>query len=76
LAYLKLQAERYQLSDRWHSYLQYQPLRPDCTPEELAAFFAEGDEPCCGMCPSKPVPFELPLPFPASAARPSRRLAA
>ena len=38
--------------------------------------FCRGGQPCCGMCPSKPIPFELPLPFPASVARPSRRLAA
>jgi uncharacterized radical SAM superfamily Fe-S cluster-containing enzyme len=76
LAYLKLQAQRYQLSDQWNSYMQYQPLRPDCTPAELATFFARQDEPCCSMCSSKPVPFELPLPFPAPVHRATRRLAA
>ena len=37
LAYLQLQAAKYELSGRWRPYLQYQPLRPDCTSEELAA---------------------------------------
>ncbi len=76
LAYLKLQAQKYQLSDKWNPYLQYQPLRPNCTPDELKTFFAAQDEPCCGMCPSQPVPFEVPLPFPAAVARATRRLAA
>ena len=76
LAYLKLQAKKYHLSDQWNPYLQYQPLRPDCTPDELNAFFAKQDEPCCSMCSSKPVPFELPLPFPFPADPATRRLAA
>ena len=76
LAYLKLQAKKYRLSERWDPYLQYQPLEPDCTPEELTAFFAREDESFCGMCPSQPVPFELPLPLPASAAQARHRLAA
>jgi uncharacterized radical SAM superfamily Fe-S cluster-containing enzyme len=76
LAYLTLQAKKYPLSDKWNSYLQYQPLRADCTPDELAAFFTKQDEPCCSMCSSKPVLFDLPLPFPAPVHRATRRLAA
>jgi glycosyltransferase involved in cell wall biosynthesis len=63
-------------AERWAPYLQYQPLGPDCTPDELTAFFAKEDEPFCGMCPSQPVPFELPWPLPASVAQTARRLAA
>lgn len=76
LAYLQLQARKYHLSDKWNPYLQYQPLPPDCTPHELKAFFARQDEPCCSMCSSKPVPLELPLPFPAPVHHSTRRLAA
>jgi len=76
LAYLRLQVKKYHLSDKWAPYLQYQPLRPDCTADELEAFFAAQDEPCCGMCSSRPIPFELPLPFPAPAPHSLRRLAA
>ena len=76
LAYLRLQAAKYDLSEQWRPYLQYQPLPPNCTSEELAAFFAKEDEPCCGMCASKPEHFELPLPWAAPAADQARRLAA
>ena len=73
LAYLQLQARKYDLSERWKPYLEYQPLTPDCTPDELSAFFERQEEPCCGMCTSKTLPLELPLPF---VARPSAKLVA
>ena len=34
LAYLPLQAEKYDLSDKWKPYLGYRPLHPDCTADE------------------------------------------
>jgi hypothetical protein len=75
LAYLKLQAAKYSLSEPWRPYLRYQPLQPDCTPDELAAFLAQEDESCCNMCASRPQPFELPCPLTAPASRQARRLA-
>ena len=48
LAYLPLQAGKYNLSDKWKPYLAYRPLPPDCTPDELKAFFARQEEPYCG----------------------------
>ena len=76
LAYLQLQARKYDLSDKWKPYLEYRPLHPDCTPDELTAFLARQDEPCCGMCSSKTLPLELPLPLAAPASHKARRLAA
>ena len=76
LAYLKLQAAKYAIPEQWKPYLHYQPLQPDCTPDELAAFLAKEDESCCGMCVSRPAPFELPLPSATPAANQTRRLAA
>lgn len=63
LAYLKLQDAKYRLSDSWQPYLHYQPLKPDCTDEQLAAFFRREEEPFCGMCPANPERFNLPVPF-------------
>jgi hypothetical protein len=76
LAYLPLQARKFHLSGQWTPYLDYRPLPPDCTSDELRQFFARQDEQHCNMCPSKPAPFELPLPLPTSASRESRRLVA
>jgi hypothetical protein len=63
LAYLKLQDDKYHLSDSWKPYLQYQPLEPDCSDEQLAEFFRREEEPSCGMCPANPVVFTLPNPL-------------
>ena len=63
LAYLKMQDAKYGLGPAWSPYLQYQPLAPDCTDAELAAFFERQDEPFCGMCPAHPQKFVLPLPL-------------
>ena len=63
LAYLKLQAAKYRLSDHWKPYLEYQPLEPGCTDEQLAEFFGREEEPACGMCPANPQKFKLPLPL-------------
>jgi hypothetical protein len=67
LAYLKLQDAKFGLSDSWKPYLQYQPLEPGCTDEELAKYFRREEEPSCGMCPANPVRFELPIPVNASS---------
>lgn len=71
LAYLKLQQAKYQLSEKWAPYLQYRPLDPGCTDEELDAFFAREEESFCGMCPARPERFELPLPIPGKLPAPA-----
>jgi len=76
LAYLRLQAAMYSLSKQWTPYLRYQPLQPECTSDELVAFLAKQEEPCCNMCASWPHPFELPLPFAAPTTCETCRVAA
>jgi Radical SAM superfamily/4Fe-4S single cluster domain len=63
LAYLQLQDRKYNLSESWNKYLDYQPLTLDATAEEINAFFNTEDIPECGMCPAKNIQFDLPLPF-------------
>jgi hypothetical protein len=69
LAYLGLQAQKYDLSSRWAPYLGYTPLAPECSDAELDGFFAREEEPVCGMCPARERPMKLPLPLPGSAAQ-------
>jgi MoaA/NifB/PqqE/SkfB family radical SAM enzyme len=64
LAYLKLQNAKYGLSDSWKPYLAYKPLESDCSDAELVQFFGREDEAVCGMCPSSPQRFAIPLPLP------------
>ena len=52
LAYLPLQAKKYNLSDKWNPYLKYQSLDVDCTDEELEEFLNREDESFCSMCPA------------------------
>jgi hypothetical protein len=54
LAYLQLQARRYELSENWSAYLAYRPLGPDCSETELADFFKREEETSCAMCPAEP----------------------
>lgn len=63
LAYLKMQHERYQLSDQWQPYLKYQPLEPSCSDAELLEFVAREEESYCGMCPARPQHLKLPIPL-------------
>lgn len=65
LAYLKLQDEKYHLSDAWRPYLAYQPLVADCTDEALAQFAARNEESYCGMCAAQPEKLTLPMPLAA-----------
>lgn len=64
LAYLGMQQAKYGLGEKWQPYLQYQPLEPGCSDEELRAFVARQEESVCGMCPAVPQPFMLPSPLP------------
>ena len=52
LAYLPMQAKKYNLSDKWNPYLKYQSLDVDCTDEELQEFLNREDESFCSMCPA------------------------
>jgi hypothetical protein len=63
LTYLKLQNEKYTLSESWNPYLQYQPLAPECSDQQMAEFFRREDESFCSMCPAEPVKFKLPIPM-------------
>lgn len=65
LAYLKMQDEKYHLSEKWSHYLQYEPLRTGCSDAELNEFFDREEESYCGMCPSRLVKFNLPIPLPS-----------
>jgi hypothetical protein len=64
LAYLPMQHAKYGLSEKWKPYLNYEPLRPGCSDEEVQAFFARQEESYCGMCPARPERFGLYLPYP------------
>jgi hypothetical protein len=63
LAYLRLQDRKFKLSEKWKPYLQYEPLRPGCTDEEIVEFFNRKAESVCGMCPSNPQGFAKPNPL-------------
>ena len=67
LAYLGLQNAKYGLSEAWKPYLDYQPLEPTCTDEELQAFLSREEEAVCNMCPADPQRLELPMPLPSLA---------
>jgi len=53
LAYLPLQKKKHGLSEKWNPYLEYQPLMPGCSDEEIIEFFNRKAEKYCAMCPSK-----------------------
>lgn len=53
IAYLGMQAEKFSLDPAWEPYLEYVPLSPDCTDEELVKFVASEEEFICNMCPAK-----------------------
>jgi hypothetical protein len=68
LAYLKLQDQKFKLSEKWKPYLNYEPLAARCTDQEIIDFFNRGAESVCAMCPSDPQKFTkrdplLPLRF-------------
>ena len=67
LAYLKMQDEKFGLSQPWSPYLAYSPLPPDCTDEALDEFLAREEEPHCAMCPATPRPFTISMPLRTAA---------
>ena len=63
LAYLPMQADKYNLSEKWDEYLNYKPLEVECTDEELENFLNKEDESFCSMCPANQVePYIKPDP--------------
>ncbi len=58
LAYLPMQAKKYNLSEKWQPYLKYVPLDSDCTDQELKEFFMRKSESYCSMCPASEDYFE------------------
>jgi MoaA/NifB/PqqE/SkfB family radical SAM enzyme len=63
LAYLRLQHEKFSLNSSWEPYLAYKPLEPDCSDEELKAFFALEEESYCRMCPGYARPIKIGNPM-------------
>ena len=67
ITYLQLQNAKYGLGETWQPYLRYRPLSPDCTSQQLEAFFGAEHEMCCSMCPAEPEHFALSSPLPRVA---------
>ena len=63
LAYLPLQAAKYNLGAEWSPYLKYRPLHPNCSNAELIAWLRLEDESYCQMCPAHPEVFSPPMPM-------------
>jgi hypothetical protein len=59
-AHLPRVAAKFLLGDKdaWAVPLSYEPLTIDASDDEIRSFFAEREEPICGMCPSKLEYFE------------------
>jgi len=55
--------KKYDLHPSWEKYLNYRPLFPTCSDEELVKFFSQKVEPHCAMCPSVHRHFEIPSPL-------------
>jgi hypothetical protein len=78
LAYLKMHKERFGLSKNWDPYLNYQPLNPDCSDQQIRDFFDRRAEPECAMCPSsyqtlaKPDPIDRKKTFIVKHLEPSK----
>lgn len=63
LAYLRMQDEKFSLGRDWDPYLAYKPLDPDCSQEDIMAFFKLKEESYCGMCPAYSRPIKKPNPM-------------
>jgi organic radical activating enzyme len=62
LAYLPMQAKKFNLSEKWDNYLKYKPLESDSTDEEVLNFFKLKWESYCSMCPAYAEPYMKPDP--------------
>lgn len=58
LAYLPTLKNKYNISSKWDKYLNYKPLEPSCSDQDIIDFFNRKAEVYCGMCPSNPEIFE------------------
>ena len=63
IAYLELQRQKFDLSEKWEPYLDYRPLSSAAGDRALLEFIGREDEGVCAMCPAKPRKFELPNPM-------------
>lgn len=63
VAYLPMQAARYNLDPAWHSYLKYNALEQSASDAQVEAFFATEEEHICSMCPSTPELFRKSYPI-------------
>ncbi len=52
IAYLPLMAKKYELSKKWDPYLKYNPLKPNCSHDDIVEFFNRKSENICRMCPA------------------------
>lgn len=52
LAYLPMQAQKYDLDKKWDPYLKYKPLEINSSDQELEEFLNREDECFCSMCPA------------------------
>jgi len=58
LAYLPMQKAKFpKLSSEWTLGLDYKPLSPDASDDEVKKWFLQEDEPQCSLCPAHPPPF-------------------
>jgi len=63
IAYLRMQCEKYGVSEHWEPYLKYKGLDINCSDEKLIEWLRKEEEPICKMCPAKPAPLQLPNPL-------------
>ncbi len=63
LAYLNLINKKFKLEKEWNYYLEYEPLKPNCTYNELINFFSIKHENYCNMCASNPTQYKKPNPL-------------
>jgi hypothetical protein len=63
LAFLPMMKEKYNISEKWDPYLNYVPLSPECSDEELEKFFNRGSEKFCSMCPANKKNFNKSSPL-------------
>jgi hypothetical protein len=55
ITYLPLIANKYEISEKWNDYLNYKPLDPECSDEELKNFWNSECLSICSMCPANKI---------------------